>query len=79
MFSYKACQNFKNSYFEEYLRTTAPEYPQKISLAWGKPILDAKWRNWAANTLSWKYEPRKVNLRNIHVIPKCLFYILQTS
>ena len=46
VFSCEIFENFKNSYFEEHLRTTAPELLRKISplLVLGKLLLDGKRR-----------------------------------
>ena len=70
-------ENFKNTYFEEHLRTTAPECLRKINplLVLRKPLLDGKRYNWAANTFYWKYEPHEVSSCNIHVTSKCFFDI----
>ena len=47
VFSCEMFKNLKNTYFEEHLRTTAPESLRKISslLVLGKPLLDGKRHN----------------------------------
>ena len=62
MLSCEIFENFKNTYFEEHLRTTSVECLQRISLllVLGKPMLDDKRHKWATNTLSCKHEPHEV-------------------
>ena len=62
MFSYGIFKNFKNTYFEEYLGTTASQRLRKISplLVLGKALLDGKQHNWVTNAFYWKYEPHEV-------------------
>ena len=47
VFSCEILENFKNNYFEEYLRTTTSERLRKISplLVLGKEMLDGKRHN----------------------------------
>ena len=70
MFSCEVFENFKNTYFEEYLGTIASERLTKISplLVLGNAVLDGKPHNWVTNAFYWKYELHEVSLCNIHVI-----------
>ena len=63
MFSCEIFENFKKTYFEEHLLTTAPECPRKISplLVLEKPMVGGRQRNRATNTLYCKYEPHEVS------------------
>ena len=51
VFSSEIFENFKNTYFEEHLRTAAPERLRKPNplLVSGKPLLGGKRHNWATN------------------------------
>ena len=55
--------SFKNIYFEEHLRTTAPECLRKKCplLVLGKPMLSDRRNNWATNTLHCKYVSHEVS------------------
>ena len=70
VFSCEIFRNFKNTYFEEHLGTTASERLRKKSplLVLGKALLDVQQHNWTRNAFYWKYEPHEVSLCNIHVI-----------
>ena len=52
----KICENSKNIYCEEDLRTNTPEWPRKISplLVSGTSMLDSRWCNGVTNTLDCK-------------------------
>ena len=81
MFSCEIFENFKNTYFEEHVRTTASARLRKISpfLALGKAMLEGKRHNWAANTFNWKYEPHEVSLCNITFYQNAFCYFFQAS
>ena len=55
VFSCAIFKNFESAYFEEHLRTTAPERLKKIGLllVLGKLLLHGKQHNWAADTFYW--------------------------
>ena len=80
-FFYGIFENFKNTCFEEHLRTTAPECLRKISplLVLGKSMLEGKIHNWATNTFYWKYEPNEVILCDIQVYQNVFSYFFQAS
>lgn len=81
LFPVEILKNFKSTYFEEHLQTTAPKWPQKISplLVLGKAMLDGRKHIWTTNTLYFKYEPHLVSLCNIHLYQNAFCYFLQAS
>ena len=70
MFPCEIFENFKNTYFEEHLGSTASKRLRKISplFVLGKSVLESKRQNWATNVFYWKYETHEVSLRNIYVV-----------
>ena len=80
MFFCKIFENFKSTYLEEHLPTTAPECLRKISLLLdlGKPILDGRWHNLATSTLHCKYEPHE-DCAIITLYQNAFCYFFQTS
>ena len=63
MFSSEIFENFKSTYSEEHLGTTASECLRKISplLVLEKVVLDGKRHNGATNAFYWKYESHEVS------------------
>ena len=81
VFSCKIFESFKNTSFEEHLRTTASERLRKISplLALRNATLDGKRHNWATNSFYWKHEPHEVNIEYSHytIMPFFISFKLQ--
>ena len=66
VFSSEIFENFKSTYFEEHLGTTASEKNKSIACILGK-VVNGKRQNWATNAFYWKYKPHKVSLCNIRI------------